>query len=115
MVHLEAGLRTGNPYSPYPEEINRRLTTRLATLHLAPTSTSKANLLTENVDETSIVVTGNTVIDARTSQGCRDANGKSFYADHPPVIEGSPAYPGSVHPHCRCFAGPPRRGAPVLP
>ena len=64
VVHLEAGLRTGDPYSPYPEEINRRLTTRLATLHLAPTSTSKANLLTENVDEARIVVTGNTVIDA---------------------------------------------------
>ena len=64
VVHLEAGLRTGNPYSPYPEEVNRRLTTRLAALHLAPTSTSKANLLTENVDEASIVVTGNTVIDA---------------------------------------------------
>jgi UDP-N-acetylglucosamine 2-epimerase (non-hydrolysing) len=64
VVHLEAGLRTGNPYSPYPEEVNRRLTTRLATLHLAPTSTSKGNLLTENVDEASIVVTGNTVIDA---------------------------------------------------
>ena len=64
VVHLEAGLRTGNPLSPYPEEINRRLTTRLATLHLAPTSTSKANLLTENVNEASIVVTGNTVIDA---------------------------------------------------
>ena len=64
VVHLEAGLRTGNPYSPYPEEINRRLTTRLASLHLAPTSTSKANLLTENVNEASIVVTGNTVIDA---------------------------------------------------
>jgi len=64
VVHLEAGLRTGNPYSPYPEEVNRRLTTRLATVHLAPTSTSKANLLTENVDEASIVVTGNTVIDA---------------------------------------------------
>ena len=64
VVHLEAGLRTGDPYSPYPEEINRRLTTRLAALHLAPTSTSKANLLTENVDEASIVVTGNTVIDA---------------------------------------------------
>ena len=64
VVHLEAGLRTGDPYSPYPEEINRRLTTRLATLHLAPTRTSKANLLTENVDEASIVVTGNTVIDA---------------------------------------------------
>src|ERR1700729_1913591 len=64
VVHLEAGLRTGNPYSPYPEEVNRRLTTRLATLHLAPTSTSKGNLLTENVDEASVVVTGNTVIDA---------------------------------------------------
>ena len=51
VVHLEAGLRTGDPYSPYPEEINRRLTTRLAALHLAPTSTSKANLLTENVDD----------------------------------------------------------------
>jgi UDP-N-acetylglucosamine 2-epimerase (non-hydrolysing) len=64
VVHLEAGLRTGDPYSPYPEEINRRLTTRLAALHLAPTRTSKANLLTENVEEASIVVTGNTVIDA---------------------------------------------------
>ena len=64
VVHLEAGLRTGDPYSPYPEEINRRLTTRLTALHLAPTGTSKANLLAENVDEASIVVTGNTVIDA---------------------------------------------------
>jgi UDP-N-acetylglucosamine 2-epimerase (non-hydrolysing) len=64
VVHLEAGLRTGDPYSPYPEEINRRLTTRLAALHLAPTRTSKANLLAEGLDEASIVVTGNTVIDA---------------------------------------------------
>ena len=64
VVHLEAGLRTGDPYSPYPEEINRRLATRLAALHLAPTGTSKSNLLAENVDPASVVVTGNTVIDA---------------------------------------------------
>jgi UDP-N-acetylglucosamine 2-epimerase (non-hydrolysing) len=64
VVHLEAGLRTGDPYSPYPEEINRRLATRLAALHLAPTASSKANLLDENVDPASVVVTGNTVIDA---------------------------------------------------
>jgi UDP-N-acetylglucosamine 2-epimerase (non-hydrolysing) len=64
VVHLEAGLRTDDPYSPYPEEINRRLATQLATLHLAPTATSKANLLAENVDPATVVVTGNTVIDA---------------------------------------------------
>ncbi len=64
VVHLEAGLRTGNPYSPYPEEINRRLATRLTALHLAPTATSKSNLLAENVDPAKVVVTGNTVIDA---------------------------------------------------
>lgn len=64
VVHLEAGLRTQNPYSPYPEEINRRLTTQLTTLHLAPTSTSAANLRANGVSEDDIVVTGNTVIDA---------------------------------------------------
>ena len=64
VVHLEAGLRTGDPYAPYPEEINRRLATRLAALHLAPTATSRANLLTEGVDPAGVVVTGNTVIDA---------------------------------------------------
>jgi len=63
-VHVEAGLRTRNPYSPYPEEINRRLTTQLTSLHLAPTTTAKRNLLGEGVDESRIVVTGNTVIDA---------------------------------------------------
>jgi UDP-N-acetylglucosamine 2-epimerase (non-hydrolysing) len=64
VVHLEAGLRTGDPYSPYPEEINRRMVTRLAALHFAPTATSRANLLTEHVDPATVVVTGNTVIDA---------------------------------------------------
>jgi UDP-N-acetylglucosamine 2-epimerase (non-hydrolysing) len=64
VVHLEAGLRSGNPYSPYPEEINRRLATRLTALHLAPTASSKSNLLAENVEPGKVVVTGNTVIDA---------------------------------------------------
>jgi UDP-N-acetylglucosamine 2-epimerase (non-hydrolysing) len=72
VVHLEAGLRTDDPYSPYPEEINRRLATQLATLHLAPTATSRANLLAENVDPATIVVTGNTVIDALLWTASRD-------------------------------------------
>lgn len=64
VVHLEAGLRTSNKYSPFPEEINRRLTTTLADLHLAPTSIAAANLRADGVDPKNIVVTGNTVIDA---------------------------------------------------
>jgi len=64
VVHLEAGLRTGNIYSPFPEEINRRLTAPISALHLAPTSTSRANLEAEGIDPASIAVTGNTVIDA---------------------------------------------------
>ena len=62
--HVEAGLRTGNKYSPYPEEMNRKLTGSMADMHFAPTSTSKANLLKENVNPETILVTGNTVIDA---------------------------------------------------
>lgn len=62
--HVEAGLRTGNIYSPWPEEINRQLTGRIATLHFAPTELSRANLLKENVSSEKIFVTGNTVIDA---------------------------------------------------
>ncbi|AMM31688.1 UDP-N-acetylglucosamine 2-epimerase [Sinomonas atrocyanea] len=64
VVHTEAGLRTGNKYSPYPEEINRRLTGQMASLHLAPTWAARDNLLHENVPSDSIVVTGNSVIDA---------------------------------------------------
>lgn len=64
VVHVEAGLRSGNIHSPFPEEANRKLTTQIATLHLAPTETSRANLLMEGVDAASITVTGNTVIDA---------------------------------------------------
>jgi len=62
--HVEAGLRTHNIYSPWPEEMNRQLTGRIATYHFAPTPLSKENLQTENIAEESITVTGNTVIDA---------------------------------------------------
>jgi UDP-N-acetylglucosamine 2-epimerase (non-hydrolysing) len=62
--HIEAGLRTGNIYSPWPEEGNRRLTGAIADLHFAPTETSKQNLLRENIGPEKIIVTGNTVIDA---------------------------------------------------
>lgn len=62
--HVEAGLRTGDIYSPWPEEMNRRLTGRLATHHFAPTPGARDNLLRENVDPANIIVTGNTVIDA---------------------------------------------------
>nr|WP_272953599.1 UDP-N-acetylglucosamine 2-epimerase (non-hydrolyzing) [Aeromonas veronii] len=62
--HVEAGLRTGDIYSPWPEEANRKLTGALTQYHFAPTETSKQNLLQENYSEDNIFVTGNTVIDA---------------------------------------------------
>ena len=62
--HVEAGLRTHNIYSPWPEEMNRQITGRIATYNFAPTSLSRQNLLEEKVNEQSITVTGNTVIDA---------------------------------------------------
>lgn len=62
--HVEAGLRTGNMYSPFPEEMNRKLTGSIASIHFSPTETAKENLLRESVDKNNIFVTGNTVIDA---------------------------------------------------
>jgi UDP-N-acetylglucosamine 2-epimerase (non-hydrolysing) len=62
--HVEAGLRTNDIYSPFPEEANRRMASSIVSLHFTPTNTSKENLLKENVPESSIHVTGNTVIDA---------------------------------------------------
>lgn len=62
--HVEAGLRTGNKYSPYPEEMNRKLTGAISDIHFAPTDTAKSNLLREGVNQDTILVTGNTVIDA---------------------------------------------------
>lgn len=64
VAHVEAGLRTGNIYSPWPEEANRQLTTQLTAYHFAPTQTSRENLLQENINDATIAVTGNTVIDA---------------------------------------------------
>ena len=64
VAHIEAGLRTHNIYSPWPEEMNRQITGRIASYNFAPTPLSKDNLLKENVEETKIIVTGNTVIDA---------------------------------------------------
>ena len=65
--HVEAGLRSGNKFSPYPEEINRSLTGRLADLHFSPTDGNRKNLLKEGIDEKIITITGNTVIDALLS------------------------------------------------
>jgi len=70
--HIEAGLRTYNRFQPFPEEINRRLTTVLADLHFAPTETAKSNLIAEGVDPARVRVTGNTVIDALLSIIPRD-------------------------------------------
>jgi UDP-N-acetylglucosamine 2-epimerase (non-hydrolysing) len=65
--HVEAGLRTHNIYSPWPEEINRQITSRITALNFAPTKLSRQNLLDENIAEASISITGNTVIDALLS------------------------------------------------
>lgn len=83
VAHVEAGLRTYNKFAPFPEEINRVLTTHIADFHFTPTRTSKANLLAEGMPEKKIFITGNTVIDAL------------FYArkkvlKNPPVIEQIP-------------------------
>lgn len=64
VCHIEAGLRTFDKFAPFPEEINRQVTGRIAEYHFAPTQKSKENLLAENISKNSIVVTGNTVIDA---------------------------------------------------
>lgn len=64
VAHVEAGLRTGNLYSPWPEELNRRLTGAIAALHFVPTENSRLNLILEGIDTEAIHITGNTVIDA---------------------------------------------------
>ncbi|UTJ47309.1 UDP-N-acetylglucosamine 2-epimerase (non-hydrolyzing) [Atlantibacter subterranea] len=85
--HVEAGLRTGDLWSPWPEEANRTLTGHLASYHFAPTENSRANLLRENVADKRIFVTGNTVIDALIS--VRD----SILADEPRQRELASRYP----------------------
>jgi UDP-N-acetylglucosamine 2-epimerase (non-hydrolysing) len=85
--HVEAGLRTGNIYAPWPEEINRVITSRLATIHFAPTETSRGNLLREGVPGDRITVTGNTVIDALLYA-------RGVVRSHPPEIPSLP--PGVI-------------------
>lgn len=80
VAHVEAGLRTGNLYSPWPEELNRRLAGLVAHLHFAPTISSQANLLAERVDPTTIEVTGNTVIDALMHVSERLAQDEALFA-----------------------------------
>ncbi len=79
VAHVEAGLRTGNPRAPWPEEINRVLASRLADLHFAPTTASRDNLLRENLPAERIFVTGNPVIDALFMAAAR-------VRENPPVI-----------------------------
>ncbi len=64
VCHIEAGLRTFDKYAPFPEEMNRQITGRIADIHFAPTENAKSNLLSEGISEKNIIVTGNTVIDA---------------------------------------------------
>lgn len=77
VCHVEAGLRTNNKLSPFPEEINRQITSRISDIHFAPTEKSKQNLLLENIAESKIFVTGNTVIDA-LFQGKKIIKKRSF-------------------------------------
>ena len=92
VVHLEAGLRSGDIHSPFPEEANRRIAGQVTSLHLAPTTTSRDNLLRENVDPTKIVVTGNTVIDALNWTAAHDVQfsdkrlRKEHEADRPMIL-----------------------------
>lgn len=92
VAHVEAGLRTGNLYSPWPEEANRKLTGALAKIHFAPTNTSRQNLLKEGVDPASVYVTGNTVIDALLSVVARVTSNtrlqKQFHEQFSFVSEG---------------------------
>jgi UDP-N-acetylglucosamine 2-epimerase (non-hydrolysing) len=81
VCHIEAGLRTNNKLSPFPEEVNRQITGRIADIHFAPTQISKENLLKENILNSSIIVTGNTVIDALLQSSEKVKNIKNVEID----------------------------------
>lgn len=87
--HVEAGLRTHNILSPWPEEMNRQITGRIASYHFAPTALSRQNLLQENVDDANITVTGNTVIDALYWVVDRIKNDRSLDAELEEVLRHS--------------------------
>lgn len=82
VCHVEAGLRTFDKYSPFPEEINRQITGRICKYHFSPTIKSKENLIKENISESDILVTGNTVIDALYESVKRVENRHSKIIDH---------------------------------
>lgn len=91
VVHLEAGLRSGDIDSPFPEEANRKLTTQITRLHLAPTAQSRSNLLKEGVPAADVVVTGNSVIDAlltvvKNREPFRDPELEEFMEDDSPLV-----------------------------
>lgn len=88
--HVEAGLRTDNKWDPFPEEMNRRMTTRLADLHFAPTTLSQENLIKEGVPAETVRVTGNTVVDA-----LRSVAGQSYTFDDPALAQAA-ARPGRM-------------------
>jgi UDP-N-acetylglucosamine 2-epimerase len=105
--HVEAGLRTGKKYEPFPEEVNRRLTTHVANFHFAPTNVARANLLREGISPEDIEVTGNTVIDALLLTQARLAKDPTLAADHLGATDGSRVI--LVTAHRRESFGPPFR------
>lgn len=111
VVHVEAGLRTPTIWSPFPEEGNRRLLTRITSLHLAPTQGSKANLVHEGVDPSTIAVTGNTVIDAFLSVAQGDRAFESSELDG--VDDGRPIVLVTSH-RRESWGDPMRRTAAAL-
>jgi len=101
--HVEAGLRTDNRYRPFPEEVNRRITTVVSSLHFAPTERARDNLLREGVAAADVFVTGNTAIDALLHVAERDAGGP--IPDVPDLVEDRPLV--LVTAHRRESHGPP--------
>lgn len=97
VVHLEAGLRTHNLASPFPEEGNRRLLTSIARLHLAPTAASRANLIAEDVPPEAIALTGNTVIDALVSVSSRPRSPSSVPGLDRVLNSGAPLVLATLH------------------
>lgn len=95
VAHIEAGLRTHNIYSPWPEEMNRQITTRISAYNLAPTPLSKENLLKEGVDESTITITGNTVIDALYMVVDKIKRDKSLQSEIKDTLLGS-GLPGEI-------------------
>ena len=98
VVHLEAGLRSGDLDSPFPEEANRRLVAQVAALHLAPTPLAAMNLLDEGVDPADVLITGNTVVDAALAvagRGCRSRTPRSPEVDA--ARAAGPPGPGTAH------------------